>query len=68
MSMSIRRNDTIVLGLLKNKKKKEFQIVIFTSSSAYVNCAILAMLCTHSIGNQLQNMMEDLKCVIVYLA
>ena len=35
------------------KKKEECQIAIFfTSRGAYVNCAIIAMLYTHSIGNQ----------------
>ena len=29
----------------------------FTSCGAYVNCAIMAMLYTHSIGNQLYNTM-----------
>ena len=48
----------MALGLLRNKKKiktEEYQIVIyiFTSPSVYVNCAIVAMLYTHSIGNQL---------------
>ena len=35
------------------KKKEEFQIGLFTSRGAYVNCAIIAMLYIHSIGNQL---------------
>ena len=35
-------------------KKKECQMAIFlTSRGAYVNCAIMAMLYTHLIGNQL---------------
>ena len=37
----------------RRKKKKNAKIAIFfTSRSSYVNCAIIAMLCTHSIGNQ----------------
>ena len=37
----------------KKKKEEECQIAIFfTSRGAYVNCAIIAMLYTHSIGNQ----------------
>ena len=44
-----------MLGLLKkeNKNMKERQMAIFlTSHGAHVNCAIMAMLYTHSIGNQ----------------
>ena len=33
----------------------------FTSRGAYVNCAIIAMLYTHSIGNQPLNTMEMFK-------
>ena len=33
----------------------------FTSRGAYVNCAIIAMLYTHSIGNQPYNTMEVFK-------
>ena len=33
----------------------------FTSPGACVNCVIIAMLYTHSIGNQLFNMMVVLK-------
>ena len=46
-----------MLGLLKNKNKdknknkKECQMAIFYF--AHANCAIMAMLFTHSIGNQL---------------
>ena len=42
----------MVLDLLNNKKKKkkeECEIVIFTSCSVYVNCAIIAMLYTHFV-------------------
>ena len=54
MQTSIRRYDTIVPGLLKKKKKEECQITnFFTSHGAHTNCAIVAMLYTHSIGNQL---------------
>ena len=43
--------------------------LFFTSRGAHVNCAIMAILYTHSIGNQLYNtMVSCLKCVIVYLA
>ena len=37
----------------EEKKEEECQIAIFTSCGAYINCAIIAMLYTHSIGNQL---------------
>ena len=37
--------------------------MIFISCGAYVNCAIIVMLYTHSIGNQPQDMMWCLKCV-----
>ena len=40
----------------KKKKKKEEEecqmAIFFTSRGAYINCAIIAMLYTHSIGNQ----------------
>ena len=46
-----RQKIAIALGLLK--KEEECQIMIFfTSRGAYVNCAIIAMLYTYSIGNQ----------------
>ena len=45
-----------MLGLVKNKKKR-----FFTSHSAYVNCAVMAMLYTHLIENQLKNTMVLLK-------
>ena len=45
------RYGTIALGLLK---KEESQIpIFFTSRCAYVNCTIITILYTHSIGNQL---------------
>ena len=47
--MSVRRYGTIALGLLKKNKKEEYEIAIFTSRGAHVNCAIMAMLYTHSI-------------------
>ena len=34
------------------KRKKNAKSRFFTSRGAYVNCAIIAMLYTHSIGNQ----------------
>ena len=34
------------------RRKKNAKSQIFTSRGAYVNCAIIAMLYTHSIGNQ----------------
>ena len=36
----------------RRKKKKNAKSRYFTSHGAYVNCAIIAMLYTHSIGNQ----------------
>ena len=45
--------DTIALGLLKNEEEEEYQIAIFLLRAVrYINCAIIAMLYTHSIGNQ----------------
>ena len=35
----------------KTTKKKNAQLRFFTSRGAYVNCAIIAMFCTRSIGN-----------------
>ena len=49
---------TITLGLLKKEELEEERRRrmpnrdFFTSRGAYVNCAIIAMLYTHSIGNQ----------------
>ena len=42
-------------------------MVIFISRGAHVKFAIMAMLYTHSIGNQPLNTMVVFKCVIVYL-
>ena len=67
MYTSVRRYDTIALGLLK--KEKECQIAIFfTSCSAYVNCTIIVMLYTHSLEISHRTRWWCLKCVIVYLA
>ena len=49
-----------MLGLLKKEEELEEELEekrmpnrdFFTSRGAYVNCAIIAMLYTHSIGNQ----------------
>ena len=41
-----------VFSVFKNKKKKP-KWRVFTSRGAHRNCAIMAMLYTHSIGNQL---------------
>ena len=46
--------------VFKNKNKKP-KWRFFTSRGAHVNCAIMAMLYTHSIGNQPQNMMVVFK-------
>ena len=43
-------------------------MAIFTLRGAHLNCAIMAMLYTHSIGNQRRTRWWCLKCVIVYLA
>ena len=40
-----------VFSVFKNKNKKP-KWRFFTSRGAYVNCAIMAMLYTHAIGNQ----------------
>ena len=45
-------NKTTALGPLEKKKKKNAKWLFFTSRGAHVNCAIMAMLYTHSIGNQ----------------
>ena len=47
---------TIALGPLENKKKKKNAKWRFLLR-AHVNCAIMAMLNTHSIGNQSWNTM-----------
>ena len=51
------RYDTIALGLLKKEEEEEEERRMpnrdfFPSRGAYVNCAIIVMLYTHSIGNQ----------------
>ena len=52
----------------ERRKKKNAKLRFFTSRGAYVNCAIIAMLYTHLIGNQNRTRWWCLKCVIVYLA
>ena len=60
MKTSVIRYKTIALGLLKKDELEELEErrrkmpnrYFFTSRGAYVNCAIIAMLYTHSIGNQ----------------
>ena len=55
MQTSVKRYDTIVLGLLKKKEEKRRRMPnrdFFTSHGAYVNLHYIAMLYTHSIGNQ----------------
>ena len=45
-----------MLGPLENnKKKKNAKWRFFTSRGAHINCAIIAMLYTHSDGNPLHN-------------
>ena len=39
--------------VLVRRKKKNAKLGYFTLRGAYVNCAIIAMLYAHSIGNQL---------------
>ena len=51
----------------KNKNKKP-KWRFFTSRSVHLNCAIMAMLYSHSIGNQPRTRWWCLKCVIVYQA
>ena len=36
----------------RRRKKKNAKSLFFTSRVAYLNCAIIAMLYSHSIGNQ----------------
>ena len=47
MQTSIRRHNTIVLGLLKKKKNKNAKSRFFTSRGVHENCAIMAVL--HSL-------------------
>ena len=49
---SVRRYDTIALGLLKKEERRMPNGDFFTSPGAYVNCTIIAMLYNHLIGNQ----------------
>ena len=46
---------------IRRRKKKNAKSRFFTLRGAYANCAIIAMLYTHSIGNQPYNMMEVFK-------
>ena len=54
-----------MLGLLKKEEEEEERRMpnynFFTSRGAYINCAIIAMLYTHSIGNQPWNTMVVFK-------
>ena len=51
MGVVVRRY--IVFSVFKNKNKnKKGKWRFFTSRGAHLNCAIMAMLYTHSIGNQ----------------
>ena len=63
--MSVRRYNTIVLGLLKKEeleeKKKNTKSRFFTSRGEYVNLRYIAMLYTYSIGNQPSNTMVVFK-------
>ena len=54
MKTSVTRYDTIAVGLLKKEELEERRIPnrFFTLRGAYINCAIIAMLYTHSIENQ----------------
>ena len=52
MKTSVRRYDTTALGLLKKERKKEEEEGFFTSRGAYVKLRYMAILYTHSIGNQ----------------
>ena len=50
--MSVRRYDTIALGLLKKEEEKEERRTKFYFARCLCKCALyIAMLCTHSIGN-----------------
>ena len=67
--MGMKYKDTIAIGPLKNKNKnKKPKWRFFTSRSAPLNCAIMAMLYSRSIGNQPRTRRWCLKYVIVYLA
>ena len=43
------------IGLLKNKNKKECKWRFFASCGAHVNCAIMAMLYTHSLESAVEH-------------
>ena len=47
-----RRIRRIRRRIRRRKKKKNAKSRFFTSRGPYVNCTIIAMLYTHSIGNQ----------------
>ena len=49
-------------------EEEESQMAFFSSRGARVNCTIMAMLYTHSIGNQLYNTMVVFKMCDRYLA
>ena len=51
METSVRRYDSTALGLLK-KEEEEEEEGFFTSRGAYVKLRYMAILYTHSIGNQ----------------
>ena len=53
----LRKKSCIAVGPLENKNKnkkknKNWKWRFFISRVAHVNCAIMAMLYTHSVGNQ----------------
>ena len=43
---------TVALGLLKKEEEEEGEIAIFSLRGAYVKLRYIAILYTHSIGNQ----------------
>ena len=52
----------------RRRKKKNAKSRFFISRGAYINLRYIAMLYTHSIGNQRRTRWWCLQCVIVYLA
>ena len=52
--------ERIIIRRIRRKKNAKSRF-FFTSCGAYVNCAIIAMLYTHSIGNQPWNLMVVFK-------
>ena len=60
-----RARSTVERRRRRIRRKKNAKSRFLTSRGAYVNCAIIAMLYTHSIGNQ---PWWCLICLIVYLA